>query len=216
MANITTLIFDLDGTLYTSRELAEEIHRVAVDFLAEQLGQPPDEAAKRLLEAKRAITLRSGRDATLSSSCLELGADIRGLHCHLADKVNPEPYLHKDEQVIAMLKRLGNDYGLYLYTNNNRRLAMRILIAIGIEDCFKKIFTIEELWRSKPDRIAIEAILAGIGVPASACLFVGDRYDVDLRLPAELGGSTFLSSSVDELLELESFLLQTKQERITQ
>ncbi len=211
--NISTLIFDLDGTLYTSNKLAENIHRVAVDSLATQLGLEPDESDKRLLEAKRGITLRSGWEATLSSACLELGADIRVLHEYLAENVAPEPFLEKDERVIALLERLGQNYGLYLYTNNNRTLALRIMTAIGIESCFGKIFSIEDNWRSKPDRVALDSILADIGVTASECLFIGDRYDVDLRLPAELGGAVFKCSNIDELLELEKFLENKQQER---
>jgi putative hydrolase of the HAD superfamily len=206
MENITTLIFDLDGTLYTSRELAEEIHRAAVDSLASQLGLQPDDAARLLLEAKRSITLASGWEATLSSACLELGADLRTLHRHLADNVAPEPFLQRDERVVAMLKRLGTNYRLYLYTNNNRQLALRIMTAIGIEDCFRKVFSIEDLWISKPDKKAIEAILADIGATAAESLFIGDRYDVDLRLPAKLGGQTYLCNSVEELLEMERIL----------
>ncbi len=38
MGPVTSIIFDLDGTLYSSRELADEINRTAVDGLAAQLG----------------------------------------------------------------------------------------------------------------------------------------------------------------------------------
>jgi len=41
--------------------------------------------------------------------------------------------------------------------------------------------------------------------PAEA-LFVGDRYDVDLRLPEQRGCPVYLSRSVEQLLRLEELL----------
>lgn len=213
MANISTLIFDLDGTLYKSRQLAAAIHAAAVDSIAAQLALQTDEAANRLRTAKTELSRQSGWEATLSRACLELGADLQLLHRHMAEAVAPEPFLTRDERLVAMLRRMGSNYALYLYTNNNRHLSERIMAAIGVENCFRKVYTIEDFWRSKPDRTVLAAILTDIGVTAAECLFVGDRYDVDLRLPAELGGSTFQSSSVDELLELETFLQRKQQER---
>jgi putative hydrolase of the HAD superfamily len=43
-----------------------------------------------------------------------------------------------------------------------------------------------------------------IGCLAHECLFVGDRYDVDLMLPREMGAQVVLSTTVDELLKLET------------
>jgi putative hydrolase of the HAD superfamily len=38
------------------------------------------------------------------------------------------------------------------------------------------------------------------------CMFIGDRYDVDLRLPAAMGSTVFLSTSVEELLHLNKIM----------
>lgn len=206
MARITAIIFDLDGTLYTSKGLAAEIHRVACGALARQLGVTADEADNRLRETKALISTRTGREATLSAACAELGCDIRELHRYLATEIAPEPFLLRDDQVVAMLARLSGTRTLYVYTNNNRPLATRIMAAIGVDTFIRKTFSIEDLWRSKPDRMALESIFADIGAQPRECLFAGDRYDVDLRLPAELGSTVFLTRSVAELLTLEQFI----------
>ena len=119
------------------------------------------------------------------------------------DGCNPEKYLRRDEQVVAMLARLGSEYGLYIYTNNNRSLADRIMRAIGMDGLFAEVFTIEDFWRAKPDRLALAKIFAALGAEPGECLFVGDRYDVDLKLPEEHGSRVFLAKTVDELLSLE-------------
>ena len=97
--------------------------------------------------------------------------------------------MSRDERVVAMLQRLQERFRLYIYTNNNRTLATRIMRATGIEGLFAAVFTIEDYWRAKPDRLALADFFAAIGAEPVACLFVGDRYDVDLRLPEEHGST---------------------------
>jgi putative hydrolase of the HAD superfamily len=50
----------------------------------------------------------------------------------------------------------------------------------------------------------LKEMLREIGCTAHECLFVGDRYDVDLMLPREMGAQVFLSTTVEELLTLET------------
>ncbi|NJD90023.1 MAG: HAD family hydrolase [Geobacter sp.] len=203
MDGITTIIFDLDGTLYCSKPLADEIHRVAVDGLSQQLGMSTAETDARLAAAKSTLAGSSSGEVTLSAACQELGGDIRQLHYYLAEQVVPEPFLTVDSRVIAMLGRLKADYALYIYTNNNRRLADRIMRAIGVDEFFAGIFSVEDFWRSKPDRLALAKLFAAIGAEPAECLFVGDRFDVDLRLPEEHGSRVLLTKTIEELLSLE-------------
>lgn len=205
MNRITSIIFDLDGTLYESSELAAEIQRVAAVGLSLQLGLTVEEAVSKLSAAKAALSARSGCEATLSAACEMLEGDIKALHGYLAENINPERYLVRDDRVVAMLDRLGSDYALYLYTNNNRILTDRIMRAIGINGLFAEVFSVEDFWRAKPDRLALAKIFAAIGAEPVECLFVGDRYDVDLRLPEEHGSRVFLTQTKSELLALEKY-----------
>jgi len=203
MNRITSIIFDLDGTLYTSPELGDEIQRVALASLSLQLDITFAEAEVKLSAAKAELSARTGCEATLSAACDLLGGDIKALHGYLAEHINPENYLVNDLRVAQMLTRLAVDHNLYIYTNNNRPLTYRIMSAIGIYGLFTEIFTVEDFWRAKPDRLALAKLLAAIGAEPVECLFVGDRYDVDLRLPEEHGSRVFLTQSVGELLSLE-------------
>ena len=208
---LTTLVFDLDGTLYVDLELAREIHLSACRFMAADLGVTPQEADRLIRETKAMLARETGLESTLSAACQQLGGDLAALHRHFAEEVDPTPFLTRDERVVGLLSRLAKGYDMILYTNNNRPLTRRILTVIGAAEQFRAIFSIEDFWRPKPDNEALSKVLAAIGVPPTATLFVGDRYDIDLRLPKAMGSRTYLSQSVDELLALEHVL---REERI--
>jgi putative hydrolase of the HAD superfamily len=209
--NLCAVIFDLDGTLYVNIELARQIHQTACRFLAGSFGVSAEEADRRIKEAKSELARETGLESSLSAACLHLSGDLPALHRHFAEEIDPAPLLTPDERVIALLERLGRDFGLYVYTNNNRPLAERILAAIGLGNHFQGIFSIEDSWRPKPDRTALDQVLTAIGTTPAETLFVGDRYDIDLRLPQSLGSRIYLSRSVDELLALEQVIREESQ-----
>lgn len=206
MSGIRALVFDLDGTLYSSEGVGRQIDVSATRHVAAVRGISPEEAACLIRETREIIAGRTGRTASLSHACLELGIDLRELHRHFEADIEPEPFLTRDERVVELLQRLGERYDLHIYTNNNRLLSARIMSALGVEGCFRRIFTIEDSWRPKPDRQVLEEILREIGQEPAHCLFVGDRYDIDLRLPLELGCRVFHTRTVDELLTIETIL----------
>ena len=203
---VRAIVFDLDGTLYVSDELGERIAAVAARYVADLRGIDPVAAGHLIDETKALLAARTGHASSLSHACLELGGDLRDLHRHFAAEVNPDEILERDERVVELLRRLRERFGLYLYTNNNRVLSDRIMAAIGVTGLFNRVFTIEDSWCPKPDRAVLEGVFREIGSTAAECLFVGDRYDIDLRLPAELGCRVHLSRSIDELLALHSIM----------
>ncbi len=202
LSDLKAIIFDLDGTLYVSNELGREINRLAIAYIAELKGTGTAQAAALIKEMKAEISAVSGLDTTLSVACLELGGDLRELHRRFAEQIKPKAFLKRDERVVDLLKILSSRYELYLYTNNNLALSTRIMEILGVSKLFRQVFTIEDSWLPKPDRTAFIKILHEIGSEPEQCMFVGDRYDVDLRLPATEGCAVFLSSSTDELLGL--------------
>lgn len=201
-SDLKALLFDLDGTLYASPRLGREIRLSACRYIADLRGIGVEEADFLLTETKKTLTAVSGVDTPLSLACGELGGDLRELHRRFAAEISPEKFVTRDERVAELLKTLGSIFELYIYTNNNRVLTTRIMELIGIAGLFQEVFTIEDSWRPKPNREALAEILRRIGRRADECLFVGDRYDIDLRLPAEMGSAVFLVSTTEELFPL--------------
>jgi putative hydrolase of the HAD superfamily len=206
LGELKALVFDLDGTLYVNNELGREINFCACRYIAELKGMGFAEARELLRETKKRLAAESGIDSTLSHACMELGGDLKELHRRFADEITPEPFLSRDERVVKLLQSLGGKFELSIYTNNNRRLSTRIIESIGLAGLFRQVLTIEDYWQPKPDLGTLEKIYQALGRKPAECLFIGDRYDIDLRLPAVMGSTVFLATSVEELLPLNKLL----------
>jgi putative hydrolase of the HAD superfamily len=205
-SDIKALVFDLDGTLYASAPLGREIMLSAVGYVADLKGVGGEEAERLIRETKKRLTTAGGREATLSHASIELGGDLRELHRRFAEEIRPELFLSRSGSVAELLRTLGARFELYLYTNNNRFLAEKIMALIGVAGIFRQVFSIEDTWRPKPDRTGLVELFRRIGRRPDECLFVGDRYDVDLRLPAEMGCAVYLVKTTDDLQHLCTLL----------
>ena len=201
-SELKTMLFDLDGTLYMNASLGREIRRSACRYIARLKGLTVEEADLLITATKQRLSAGSGMDTPLSRACQELGGDLRELHRHFAVEIDPVPFLTRDDRVVELLKSLGQKFELYIYTNNNRTITAAIMDSIGIEGLFRQVFTIEDCWIPKPDRGALADILRRVGRAPDECMFVGDRFDVDLRYPAELGCAVFLVSTTNDLFPL--------------
>lgn len=204
--DIRGIVFDLDGTLYIAPGFAAAIQDEAAAYMAGVMGVGQEEAREIMAATRIRLAQESGTVQTLSAVCSDLGGSIRELHAWFEQRLRPEAHLVRDERVNALLSRLHGRFPLYIYTNNNRALTTRIIGYLGLDGLFERIFAIDDAWLAKPDERMLERVLAATGVAPAGLLFVGDRYDVDLRLPEQKGCPVFLSQSIEQLLRLEGLL----------
>lgn len=208
--DIRSIVFDLDGTLYVSDAFAATIQDEAAAYMADLKGLSRDEMRRLMAATRVRLAEATGAVQTLSAVCTELGGSIPALHAHFERHLRPESFLMRDNRVIALLERLHRRFSLYIYTNNNQAVATRIIDYLGFSASVDGLFSIDDGWRAKPDDIRLEQILAAVGSKPAEVLFVGDRYEVDLRLPEQKGCPIFLSQSVEQLLRLDELLANGK------
>ncbi len=208
-AEIRGIVFDLDGTLYVCKRFAAEIQNASVEYIAGVMQISLDEAGVEMAATRQKLSQESGITQTISAVCTTLGGNVQDLHRFFEQKLRPEAFLVRDERVTAMLERLAENYSLYIYTNNNRVLTARIMDYLGLDGLVRDVFTINDSWRGKPDEGLVRGVLGKIGLAANEALFVGDRYDVDLRVPEQLGCPVYLSRTLEQLLRLEALLIKS-------
>jgi len=203
---VKSIVFDLDGTLYKNDDLSKEIQTVIADLVASTRGVTLKEGRTLLRNSRRRLTELYGEAPTLTSTCLTLGISARDFHRAMQTHVRPERYLSADPVLRALLESLDEGWDLFLYTNNSRPLTEKILTLLGIESLFKYLYTIEFNWIPKPDTETLERVLEDIGGPPESFLFVGDREEVDLKVPQMLGIPTLLVTETADLLQIHQLL----------
>ena len=203
---IRSIVFDLDGTLYNSPPIAQEITQAAHALVAAARGVTEEEASGLLSGARRRLSETYDEEPTLTRALMEMGLEAKDFHQAIQKSVRPERYLENDPILYALLDSLRDHCDLSIYTNNNRPLASKILALLGVEDLFDRLYTIEYSWQPKPHLDTLQRILEDIGGPPESFLFVGDRQAVDLQPAASLGISTLLVNETGDLLQIHKLL----------
>lgn len=95
--------------------------------------------------------------------------------------------LFADARPVLDALRARADLRLGVVTNGESDLQRQKLDALGITAYFDVVVVSGDHGWPKPDRRIFERAVAGVGVPAGRCLFVGDRQDVDVAGAAAAG-----------------------------
>jgi putative hydrolase of the HAD superfamily len=205
-AEIKAIVFDLDGTLYVSQQFEQVVWQSASRYASDLLGVAPEEGGRQLIRLRQQLTAERGTLQTLAVAIETLGGTVPELHRRFAAELEPHHHIEPDPRVAPLVEALGQRYTSWLLTNNNRTLTEKILVTLGLEAAFERVITINDTWRPKPDESVLDEVLEALGHGPEQVLFVGDRYDIDLRLPAERGCPVLLTKTVDELMALSALL----------
>jgi len=209
---IGAYLFDIDGTLYTHDDYVRFQSEVLVRELSSTRGEPYEVTAEAIATIRRDYAAsHDGATTSLGNAMAALGIDIATSVAWRKRLIVPSRFLSADPLLHAALARLrdgirGHSAVLVAVTNNPRSVGDATLEALGIGDLFLRTVGLDDTMISKPARepYLLAASLAG-SAPAS-CLSVGDRYDVDLAIPLQLGMGAILVSGVADVYGLPDYL----------
>ena len=204
---IRSIIFDLDGTLYTCAEVAREIEEAAYALVASSRGISPREGQALVRAARRRLTEDLEEEPTLTRTLLELGIEVGEFHRSLQERVRPERYLAPDPVLYALLDSLRGSCELFIYTNNNLSLSRRRSSPCSASKISSSASSPSNIPACpSPIGETLQRLMADIGGPPESLLFIGDRHQVDLKLPADLGIATLLVNETADLLQIHKLL----------
>ncbi len=200
---IKAIVFDMDGTLYISEQMEHGVWESVSRYAGELLSVSSQEGGRQIMDLRKRLTEERGTLQTLAVAIVELGGTVEEMHRRFAAELDPTGKINPDPRVKPLVEQLGACYTSWLLTNNNRTLTDKILTELDLNGSFEKVITIDDTWLPKPHQGLLDKILSELALPPEQVLFVGDRYDIDLRLPEERGCPIFLTKTIDELMQLQ-------------
>lgn len=203
---ISSIVFDLDQTLYWSQAFNTATSRLARLCVKEQLGTSDDMAGEMLRNHRTLLMATLGFTPALSTTLVNLGISLDTWGGYQG-RVDVEGLIIPDPQVRLIIQSLQARFGLFLYTNMCRPLALATLSHIGLSNCFQMVITPQDTHSTKPDsRTYLELERTGY-LRISETLSVGDRYEIDVAPACELGGWGFMVENCQSLIALQRLLL---------
>ncbi|MBR5402139.1 MAG: HAD hydrolase-like protein [Treponema sp.] len=206
-SNPKTLIFDIDSTLYTNSAYAFEQVDCQVRQFAKERGITADEARKMVADYRKQYAAdNNGKKISLGNTLLAFGIPIAQSVEWRKTLMEPADFLTRDERLIQTLSTLQPRFNLITVTNNPVFTARKTLDSIGISQFFPEIVGLDTCLKSKP---AVEPFMKACqitGTEPKDCIAIGDRYDMDIALPIELGMGGILVSGVEDVYQLNQIL----------
>jgi len=180
---VRVLVWDFDGTLYTSKpELTRDIIEADYRLVMRHTGWDREKAVAEFHKVYKVKTPSSTETAAYLSGISVVDAAIE-----YEEYTDRRPYLSRDERLIAMFRKLTG-YTHYMLANGVQQKIIQCLEVIGLPaDTFAEIVTAETVGVNKPQPQGFTHILDATKFPPEAHLMIGDREPVDL-LPAKAMG----------------------------
>lgn len=201
---ISTLIFDIDGTLYTNPYYVFEQVDVQIRHFAQLKNISWNEARKMISDFRKDYSNKNGgKKISLGNTFLAFGIPIEESIQWRKNYVKPHHFLHKDNKLISKLTELQKKYKIIAVTNNPVESARIALTALGINDFFKDVVGLDSCNKSKPSVEMLELALKLTESRPEECVSIGDRYDIDLAPAVQLGMGGILVKGVEEIYTLE-------------
>lgn len=205
-AILSCIIFDIDSTLYTNAEYAHEQIAVQLRHFA-KLRDMTYEAATDMVEAHRSEHERTHkRKMSLGNALVHFGIPIAESVRWRETLIEPARYLSADVRLEGTLKILAARYTLVAVTNNPVLPARKTLKALGVSRFFPELVGLDTTGFSKPHTLPFSVAAERSGFPAEQCLSVGDRFDIDIALPLEMGMGGILVDGVADVYGLPAIL----------
>ena len=204
---IQTLIFDIDSTLYTNSAYAYEQVDCQVREFAKLKNLTSDEARKLVFDFRKKFAEENGgKKISLGNLLTNFGIPIEQSVKWRNDLMRPEDFLVRDEKLIYELQILSKKFKLICVTNNPVKPARKTLEVIGISDFFEHIVGLDTCYKSKPAREPFEKALELTKTTAENAVAIGDRYDLDVQLPLQMGMGGIEVSGVEDVYDLNKIL----------
>jgi len=186
MVKVDAVVFDIDGTLYRSDEYERYLRESIYMVLGEMLGINHREAGIMLESLKKNLK-------TVSLSVESMGVDRRRFYELLAERVEPAMFIKPRIEVKNFLLKLREkNVKIGCHTNSGRKLFLKVIQAINLSVNDFDVTVTSDDADPKPLKSGYILLSRLLGTPFNKMLYVGDRWEVEVKPAKELGMFTAL------------------------
>lgn len=185
---VSTIIFDLDDTLYDEIDYCKSGFRAVAQYIAERF---PGASAESLYDTMLA-QFQTGNRKTVFNAALKscgMNFDEECLATLIQAYRDHHPSIALPAESRRTLDELSRKYNLALLTDGFLPAQQLKVRSLGIERYFRSIVYTEELGREnwKPSPLGFQKVMFDLGVEAAECIYVGDNETKDFIAPNSLG-----------------------------
>ncbi len=187
---ITTVVFDLDDTLYDEVEYCKSGFTAVSEFLADLPQMPP---AERLFDAFWKQFTAGNRTKTFNAALSELGiVDDKLIQQLIYVYRNHDPKITLPQESRDVLSELSSKFTLALLTDGFLPAQQLKVQVLGIEKYFECVIYTEQLGREfwKPSPVGFEKLMETLNVKPQSMAYVADNQMKDFIAPNRLGFAT--------------------------
>lgn len=196
-------IFDIDCTLYTNEFWGNEQVDCQIRHFADLRGITHDESRRMINDFRTQWEKDHGHKISLGNTLTHFGISIEESVRWREQLHHPENYLQKDPELQKALNLIKNSgIKMCCVTNNPVLIAKRTLEAVGVENIITNIIGLDTCGKSKPAFEPFQMALDTMEVKAAETVAVGDRFDIDLDYPLQMGMGGILVSGVEDVHSL--------------
>jgi phosphoglycolate phosphatase/putative hydrolase of the HAD superfamily len=208
------IFFDMDSTLYSHPEYAQSQIDLPIKHLATLRGKTFQQMKSEIKEyQKNWADGHEGKVISLGNTLAAFGIPIAESIKWKEELYHPEDYLAPDNSLKVTLQCLSSRFSLAVVTNNPVSVAKRTFAVLGVQDILTKIVGLDTCGVSKPEKVIFLTAAKLCGAEVPSCISVGDRYDIDIALPLEMGMGGILVDGVEDVYKLPELLARTYQDR---
>ncbi|MHC4623203.1 MAG: HAD family hydrolase [Planctomycetota bacterium] len=188
---ITTIVFDLDDTLYDEIDYCKSGFSAVAEFLT---ARPETPLPQPTFECLWNQFTSGNRTTTFNAALDRLGIDYDENLIRELVRVyrNHTPHITLPADTRDVLSQLTGSYTLALLTDGFLPAQQLKVRALGIEDYFKAIIYTEQLGREfwKPSPVGFEKLMDTLNAKPQNAVYVADNEQKDFIAPNKLGFRT--------------------------
>jgi len=188
LSQISTIIWDVDGTLYLrNKALNHDVREAELIVLQNHTNWD----RKQVEEEFYAVYPKKSSSATKAVALLT-NISTEQAAKEMEEHFSRDKYLTYDQKLVDLFSALST-FDHYILTNGVEEVVYSTLAALGLQHSqFVEIVTSEKVGDNKPTTLGYEYILKQTGKPPNTHLMVGDRDSVDLQPAKKVGMQTCL------------------------